>query len=706
MTRRIERLISAVTLGTMLAGLNAPARAYTLQYRDKDGVVPIRWPANPITIAFSTSLLSPPPNIKPGSDVLGAARRALARWAEAANIQFVEAFSSAQVMSPPGQGDGINLITVAAENAPVFGASDSPGRTRVFIDSGIINEADIAINPYLQFSTDGTFGTYDLEATFTHEIGHLLGLEHSGVAGAIMQPRQGKNGVYNLAAIASRTLSEDDRLGARALYGSRIGTGSISGSIVSAALGGGGGFGLAPVFGAQVWAEDALTGKVAASNITLPNGNYRIDGLTPGYYRLSAQPLNGPVAAADIATPTGSYAGLVATTPPFRTAEFTHGFSSTLFTIDANSSSAFSFDVNENPAPTLNPRMFGTGAELSTVAVPLEAGGVYTINAEGPGLDQVPATGITVTSPFVVVNQSSVAPQDFGTGNPAVKFELSVSRSAPEGNYSIRFQSGSGEVAYILGGLRISNGSATANPIDEARAFVTEHYLDFLNRAPDAAGLAYWTNQITQCAGDAACAQHKRIDVSAAFFIENEFQQTGYFIDRLYQTAFSRRPGYAEFTLDRQRVNAGAALETNKQLLLSDFVARPAFLVQYPASMTPEQYVDALNANIGGSLTSSERDALLSGMTSGAETRATVLGKIADNQAFQQREYNNAFVLMQYFGYLRRDIDRGGYDFWLNVLNNREPNNYRGMVCSFITSAEYQLRFGPILTHSNRECGP
>jgi hypothetical protein len=59
---------------------------------------------------------------------------------------------------------------------------------------------------------------------------------------------------------------------------------------------------------------------------------------------------------------------------------------------------------------------------------------------------------------------------------------------------------------------------------------------------------------------------------------------------------------------------------------------------------------------------------------------------------------------MEYFGYLRRDLDRSGFDFWLNVLNHSDQGNYRGMVCSFLTSAEYQQRFSPIVTHSNAEC--
>jgi hypothetical protein len=77
---------------------------------------------------------------------------------------------------------------------------------------------------------------------------------------------------------------------------------------------------------------------------------------------------------------------------------------------------------------------------------------------------------------------------------------------------------------------------------------------------------------------------------------------------------------------------------------------------------------------------------------------------VADNETFKQSQYNRAFVLLEYFGYLRRDAELPGYDFWLNVLNGGERNNYRGMVCSFVTSREYQLRFAPIATHANNEC--
>src|SRR5205085_11153002 len=146
--------------------------------------------------------------------------------------------SSVQTISPPNAGDRINLITVSADNSSAFDSQDNPGRTRVFSDAGAITEADIALNPNDLFSSDGTPGTYDLESTFTHEVGHLLGLEHSAVIGATMQPRQAQNGLYGLPAFTQRTLSEDDAAGARALYGSQAGRGSITGKLIATGVGG------------------------------------------------------------------------------------------------------------------------------------------------------------------------------------------------------------------------------------------------------------------------------------------------------------------------------------------------------------------------------------------------------------------------------------------------------------------------------------
>jgi hypothetical protein len=271
----------------------------------------------------------------------------------------------------------------------------------------------------------------------------------------------------------------------------------------------------------------------------------------------------------------------------------------------------------------------------------------------------------------------------------------------------------------------------TTNPIDDARFFVRAQYFDFLNRVPDQSGEDFWTNQITGvCAPtDAMCINRRRVEVSAAFYIELEFQKTGAYVYRLYRAAFGNNQpfpnpephpdapallNYAVFTPDRARINADAALLTQSlRDLAANFVNRPAFRTRYPATQTGEQFVDALLATMqtasGVSLVS-QRAALLNEFNVGG--RARVIYRLAedsaqnpvDNRAFINAEFNRAFVLMQYFGYLRRDPDLAGFNFWLGLLN-QQPSNARGMVCAFTTSQEYQQRFSLVFTRTNQLCG-
>jgi len=122
--------------------------------------------------------------------------------------------------------------------------------------------------------------------------------------------------------------------------------------------------------------------------------------------------------------------------------------------------------------------------------------------------------------------------------------------------------------------------------------------------------------------------------------------------------------------------------------------------------MTRDGFVDALlktMTNRSGTDLSSLRDTMLSDYDTGG--RSLVVRNAVQANAFAQAEYNKAFVLMEYFGYLRRNPDTDGYNFWLDVLNGRQAGNYRGMVCAFLTSTEYQRRFSTVITHSNSECG-
>ena len=258
--------------------------------------------------------------------------------------------------------------------------------------------------------------------------------------------------------------------------------------------------------------------------------------------------------------------------------------------------------------------------------------------------------------------------------------------------------------------LRALQNIPTTNQIDDSDFFVRQQYTDFLARDPDPGGLAFWTNEINSCGSNAACVSARRVRVSGAFFGEPEFQETGSFIYRLFKGGLGRRPTYVEFNADRPQVMPGPNLENMKQAYTVSFVQRAAFVQKYAANTTAESFVDALIASIQQESNvnlSSQRSVLISRYNAGTDLnqrRAFALREAIEHTSFKTAEYNPTFVLMQYFGYLRREPDQGGYDFWLDVINNRIPNNYTSMICGFVTSAEYQLRFAPVVSRTNADC--
>jgi uncharacterized protein (TIGR03118 family) len=418
------------------------------------------------------------------------------------------------------------------------------------------------------------------------------------------------------------------------------------------------------------------------------------------------------------------------------------------------------------------------------------------------------------------------------------------------------------------------NTAPVNNPVDTSSFFVRQHYLDFLNREPDTAGLNFWVNEIESCGANAACRDVKRINVSAAFFLSIEFQRTGYLAYLTHRAAFgpnaSGSPApvlYGNFMRDVQALQRGfvfgqagadAVLEANKVAYFNEFVTRPEFAAKYPSTLTNDQYVDQLLASanlspsdfivnltnsqevpptnptvaggaprpnsfgtahftvnagqtavtmqatvnnidftgsqtadtndnltnahihagaavqpgvngsvvwgfigtpfndnnpndavvtpfgsgVGGNVsakwdapegngttlaaqltnlltghayvnfhtvqfgggeirgnfpnTQGLRDSLVAGLNGATLTRATVLRTIAETQFLNDREFNGAFVTMEYFGYLRRDPDTSGFNFWFNKLNSFGGNFINAeMTKAFITSSEYRQRFGP-----------
>jgi hypothetical protein len=147
---------------------------------------------------------------------------------------------------------------------------------------------------------------------------------------------------------------------------------------------------------------------------------------------------------------------------------------------------------------------------------------------------------------------------------------------------------------------------SSVNPIDLSAFFVRQHYLDFLNREPDPSGFAFWQNEIEVCGADVACREVKRINVSAAFYLSIEFQNTGFLVERLYKTSYGSANGAQlrrntptpganralQGVLARhQEIGRGVVvlqpgwetvLENNKQAFTADFVQRSRFTTAFP----------------------------------------------------------------------------------------------------------------------------
>jgi hypothetical protein len=280
--------------------------------------------------------------------------------------------------------------------------------------------------------------------------------------------------------------------------------------------------------------------------------------------------------------------------------------------------------------------------------------------------------------------------------------------------------SGSGPYTVRMQDVTIAP-TPSPNQIDETQFFVRQHYRDFLNRDADPEGLAFWMNEINSCGADQKCIEVKRINDSGSFFLSIEFQETGYLVYRFYKTSYGNLPGtpvpirLSEFLPDTQEIAENVIvkqsgweqkIESNKLAFATEFVQRARFVSTYPTSMSSEQFVDALFANSEVTPSASDRNAAISEFSFHATTndvaaRARVLRRVAEHPMMVRQEFPRAFVLMQYFGYLRRnpndapDGNFDGHNFWLDKLNSFNGDFIQAeMVKAFISSTEYRRRFG------------
>lgn len=294
-------------------------------------------------------------------------------------------------------------------------------------------------------------------------------------------------------------------------------------------------------------------------------------------------------------------------------------------------------------------------------------------------------TGVTVSNGLLVAEASSpggtaTLDLDFLPLNAPIHLFVDSRNIGPNdaGPYTIRMQD-----------VTVSS-SVCSNSIDCPEFFVYQHYIDFLFREPDPPGINAWKAVLNNCVpGDTSC---DRIHVSGAFFRSPEFQGRGYFLYRFYPVSFGRKPDYDEFRFDIWRLSgflSDAQLEAAKVSFIVDFMRRPAFVMKFDG-LTNAAYVDTLLSTAG--ITHPARNFWVAALGNGTRTRAQVLREISESGEVYNKYYNQAFVVMQYFGYLRRQPDA----LYLNWIAHLEATgDYRSMIDGFINSAEYRARFEP-----------
>ena len=263
--------------------------------------------------------------------------------------------------------------------------------------------------------------------------------------------------------------------------------------------------------------------------------------------------------------------------------------------------------------------------------------------------------------------------------------------------------------------LRLRPGTNIPITIDDSDFFVQQHYVDFLSRFPDQSGFSFWQNDIEQCGSSVQCREVHRINVSAAFFLSIEYQRSSYLVYKTYKAAFGDLPGKPvpvrreNLMPDTRTILNGIVVGTdpnweakfnaNINAYEQAFVQRADFQAAFPSTMTAQQFVDKLFSNAGVTPTNGERnDAIALFNSTGG--RAAALRSVAESNTLHQAELNKAFVLSQYFGYLKRnpddlpDANFSGYSFWLGKLNEFSGDFVRAeMVKAFISSSEYRTRF-------------
>jgi len=311
--------------------------------------------------------------------------------------------------------DGQNIVTFADDSTPL-GSSTIAATFSFFRVQGadlFFDEVDISFSSTLEFSTSGETNKFDIQGILTHEIGHLLGLDHSGLVSSVMVPFSQPSQVHQ------RTLTYDDIAGVNEIYPTgSAGTGQIRGFILS---------GVTPVFGAHVVAVD-LNGTAWVSALSQPTGSYVLQFLPPGSYRVFAEPLDLPVTEQNVGGGSNSwYRNLT-------------DFGTTYFPGVANLADARSIQVGAGNDVVADIQVLPKGTSGLNLTRPafarrLSRGLTDTLTIGGE--DVTAGTSFSASTPDVFLGQPTYGGRISAVASTSAVMDVSISASAALGPKSM-----------------------------------------------------------------------------------------------------------------------------------------------------------------------------------------------------------------------------------------------------------------------------
>jgi endonuclease G len=495
--------------------------------------------------------------------------------------------------------------------------------------------------------------------------------------------------------------------------------------------------------------QDAVESKLDAANNTAPVASPQTISTTqntPVGFTLTATDanVNNQLAYSIVGSP--AHGVLSGTAPNLVYTPATNFSGTDTFTFKANDSTADSntatVTINISSATTPTPTPTPTPAVIATTVVGLTSN-TFIVNendASGVAIITVSRSGDTTTAvsvDYTTSDQSGTIPCQstsngiasercdyataagtlrFAAGEQAKTIQIPIINDAyveTSEAFVISLRNPQGAVfgAIINASVTINSDdfqTATQNPIDDQAFFIRQQYIDFLGRPPEDAGFQFWMNRMNNCPPGQVC---DRIDTSQRFFQSDEFQARGFYVYRLYDAVLGRLPHYTEFVADVARLNGFqtvAEQRASKDAYLLDFINRTEFRNLYGQYLSADGltatdaagFVNALTAKSG--ITPASKQTLINNLQNGTRDPAHTLEDFILTPELSNvgtLYYDRGFITMQYFGYLRRDPEQAGFDFWVSQLigpNAPHRQDYRFMVGGFLQSDEHRFRFAMI----------